>query len=63
MLVLGEKAKDAEEAREILKDIIKSGKGLQKLRELVVAQGGNPAYVDDPSMFPVPAIVEANHIK
>ncbi len=58
MLVLGEKAKDAEEARKILKDIIKSGKGLAKLRELVVAQGGNPAYVDDPSMFPVPAIVE-----
>jgi pyrimidine-nucleoside phosphorylase len=58
MLVLGEKAKDAEEARKILKDIIESGKGLQKLRELVVAQGGNPAYVDDPSMFPMPAIVE-----
>jgi pyrimidine-nucleoside phosphorylase len=58
MLVLGEKAKDADEAREILKDIIKSGKGLAKLRELVVAQGGNPAYVDDASIFPVPAIVE-----
>lgn len=58
MLVLGEKAKNTQQAREILKDIIKSGKGLQKLRELVVAQGGNPAYVDDPSMFPVPAIVE-----
>ena len=58
MLVLGEKAKDAQEAREILKDIIKSGKGLAKLRELVVAQGGNPAYVDDQSMFPLPSIVE-----
>ena len=58
MLVLGEKAKNAEEARKILKEIIKSGKGLAKLRELVVAQGGNPAYVDDTSIFPVPAIVE-----
>ncbi|MGV8982177.1 pyrimidine-nucleoside phosphorylase [Clostridium sp.] len=58
MLVLGKKAKDAEQARKILKDIIKSGKGIQKLRELVVAQGGNPAYVDDPSLFPLPAIVE-----
>ncbi len=58
MLVLGGKAKDAEQARKILVDIIKSGKGLQKLRELVVSQGGNPAYVDDPSIFPVPAIVE-----
>ena len=58
MLVLGEKAKDEHQARKILVDIIKSGKGLQKLRQLVVAQGGNPAYVDDPSMFPMPAIVE-----
>ncbi|MBZ9689600.1 pyrimidine-nucleoside phosphorylase [Clostridium estertheticum] len=58
MLVLGEKAKDEQVAREILVDIIKSGKGLQKLRQLVVAQGGNPAYVDDSSMFPLPSIVE-----
>lgn len=58
MLVLGEKAKNSQEARKILKDIIKSGKGLAKLRELVVAQGGNPAYVDDPTIFPLPAIVE-----
>ncbi|MBU3110595.1 pyrimidine-nucleoside phosphorylase [Clostridium lacusfryxellense] len=58
MLVLGEKAKNVDEAREILKDIIKSGKGLQKLRELVVAQGGNPSFVDDQSMFKVPSIVE-----
>ncbi len=58
MLVLGEKAKDEQVARKILEEIIKSGKGLQKLRELVVAQGGNPAYVDDPSKFPLPAIVE-----
>jgi len=58
MLVLGEKAKDAEQAREMLKDIIKSGKGLAKLRELVVAQGGNPSFVDDPALFPLPNIVE-----
>ncbi|MGH4051792.1 MAG: pyrimidine-nucleoside phosphorylase [Clostridium sp.] len=58
MLVLGEKAKNVEEAREILKDIIKSGKGIQKLKDLVIAQGGDPAYVDDQSMFPVPAMVE-----
>lgn len=58
MLVLGEKAKDEQEARKILVDIIKSGKGLEKLRQLVVAQGGDPAYVDDPSIFPMPSIVE-----
>lgn len=59
MLVLGGKAENVEDAREILVDIIKSGKGVAKLRELVEAQGGNTAYVDDPSLFPTPSIVEA----
>ncbi|WMJ80738.1 pyrimidine-nucleoside phosphorylase [Clostridium sp. MB40-C1] len=58
MLVLGNKAKNAEQAREILKEIIRSGKGLAKLRELVEAQGGNPEFVDNPSLFPTPRIVE-----
>ncbi|QGU95918.1 pyrimidine-nucleoside phosphorylase [Clostridium bovifaecis] len=58
MLVLGEKAKSADEAREILKDVIKSGKGLAKLRELVEAQGGNAASVDNPSLLPGATIIE-----
>nr|WP_272507425.1 pyrimidine-nucleoside phosphorylase [Clostridium aestuarii] len=58
MLVLAGKAKTAEEARTILEDIIKSGKGLAKLRELVEAQGGESAYVDDTSLFPTPSIIE-----
>ncbi|MCY6960308.1 pyrimidine-nucleoside phosphorylase [Clostridium brassicae] len=58
MLVLGKKAKNAEEAREILKEIIRSGEGISKLRELVEAQGGNPEFVDNPSLFTNPSIVE-----
>lgn len=58
MLVLGGKAENAKEARAILKDIIDSGKGLEKLKELVKAQGGDPAFVDDPSLFDSAAIVE-----
>lgn len=58
MVVLGGKAENVEDAREILIDIINSGKGVAKLRELVEAQGGNTAYVDDPSLFPTPNIVE-----
>ncbi len=58
MLVLGEKANNAEEGRKILLDIIQSGKGIEKLKELVEAQGGNSAVVDDTSRFPVPQIVE-----
>ncbi|KYH28235.1 MULTISPECIES: pyrimidine-nucleoside phosphorylase [Clostridium] len=58
MIVLGGKAKDSDEAREILKDIIKSGKGLAKLKELVEAQGGNAAAVDDPSLLPGASIIK-----
>ena len=58
MLVLGGKAKDAEEAKEILNEIIKSGKGLAKLRELVEAQGGNPKLVDNPELLPSAPIIE-----
>ncbi len=58
MLVLGEKAENAKEARKILADIIASGKGLEKLKELVKAQGGDPAYVDDVSLFGKASIIE-----
>lgn len=58
MLVLGKKAKNANEARKILNDVIRSGKGLAKLKELVEAQGGNAASVDDPSLLPGATIIE-----
>lgn len=58
MLVLGGKAQNPEEARKILEDIINSGKGIEKLKELVAAQGGDPAYVDDPSLFESARIIE-----
>lgn len=58
MVVLAKKAKDSEEARKMLKEVIKSGKGLAKLRELVEAQGGDSRFVDDISLFPTPSIVE-----
>lgn len=58
MLVLGEKAKNPEEARKILQNIINSGKGIEKLKELVKAQGGDSYLVDNPSLFENAAIVK-----
>lgn len=58
MLVLAEKAKDDKEARAMLEDIIKSGKGLEKLKELVEAQGGDATYVMNPELFPMPSIIK-----
>jgi pyrimidine-nucleoside phosphorylase len=52
MLVLTGTAKDPAEAREKLAASVSSGAALAKFREMVVAQGGDPGVVDDPSLLP-----------
>lgn len=52
MVVLAEKAKSLEEARAMLIETINSGKALDKLKEFVAAQGGDPSYVDNTDKFP-----------
>ena len=51
MLRIGKIAEDLESARKMLKDSIESGKALEKFRELVEIQGGNPEVVDDTSLL------------
>lgn len=41
-----------EEAKKYLHEVIESGKALEKFKELVVSQGGNPKIIDDYSKFP-----------
>jgi len=42
----------AEEARRRLEATVSSGDALQKLAEIIEAQGGNPAVVEDPALLP-----------
>ncbi len=51
MLKIGKIAASVEEAREMLKDSIKSGRALEKFRELVEIQGGDPEVVSDSSLL------------
>jgi pyrimidine-nucleoside phosphorylase len=51
-LVLGRKAANAEEGESIIRNRIADGSGAAKLREIIEAQGGNPAVVDDLSLLP-----------
>jgi len=51
MLVLGGKAESTSEARERLGEAISSGRGLQKLKDLVAAQGGDAEALDDYGRF------------
>jgi pyrimidine-nucleoside phosphorylase len=58
MLVLGERAKSMEEARNMAETSITDGSALSKFRLLVEAQGGEASYVDDVSRFPRAKFVE-----
>ena len=51
MLVCAKKAKDFEEGKKLLMENIDNGKGLEKLKEFVRAQGGNVDAIDDYSKF------------
>lgn len=48
MVVLGGKAESGEQARRMLRDMLRNGQALAKFRAFVEAQGGDPTVVDHP---------------
>ena len=46
---------DKNTAKAYLKELVESGKALEKLKELIAAQGGNPEIVDNYDLFELPA--------
>lgn len=52
MLLLAKKASSKEEAFEMIQSVIDNGKALEKLREMITIQGGDPAILEDYSLFP-----------
>ena len=52
MIVVGEKAKTLEEAREMLEAVIKDGSALELFGCLIEAQGGDRAIIHDTSLLP-----------
>lgn len=58
MLLCAKKAESIEEARKMLIDNIENGKGLEKLKYFVKAQGGDISPIDDYSKFPQAKYVE-----
>jgi thymidine phosphorylase len=51
-LVLGERAAGLDEARGLYRRVLNSGAGFEKFKEIVRAQGGNPAALEDTSLLP-----------
>jgi pyrimidine-nucleoside phosphorylase/thymidine phosphorylase len=52
MSVLGGAFKEFDEAFNHLKELIKTGEAIEKLKELVKIQGGNPDVIDNPELLP-----------
>lgn len=52
MLVLGGVTHDMSRAEKMLLDVLSSGKALDKMKEFISAQGGDPAPCEDRSLFP-----------
>ena len=57
MLVLAGRAATPEEGSTLLQRALDSGRGLQKFREMIAAQGGDPAVCDDVTLLPQPAVI------
>ena len=57
MLKLAGITETAEEGEERMREAIASGAGLQKLKEMIAAQGGDPAVCDDVKLLPQAAVI------
>ena len=57
MLKLAGITETAEEGEARMREAIASGAGLQKLKEMIAAQGGNPAVCDDVKLLPQAAVI------
>lgn len=52
MCVLGGAFSNMDEAYKGLKELISSGRAIEKLKELIKIQGGNPNIIDNPDLLP-----------
>ena len=59
MLVLGDAAQTAEEAREMALKALQDGSAWEHFLELVEAQGGDVSYVEDTAKFPQAAVIKS----
>ena len=51
MLKLAGKGNDLKQNREMIQEVIDSGEAFEKLRELVIRQGGDVSFIDNPEKF------------
>lgn len=52
LLEMAGKVASVDAGKERLREVLRSGAGIEKLREFVVYQGGDPAFIDKPEALP-----------
>ena len=52
LLVMTGKAASADEAAQIVAHAVRAGSGVEKLAQVIAAQGGDPRYVEQPRLLP-----------
>jgi pyrimidine-nucleoside phosphorylase len=58
MLALGNVVESTEDARTLIESTLAGGRAWSRFRDLVIAQGGDVAFIDDPALLPSANIVE-----
>jgi len=58
MLLLANRAPDAQQAHEMLLHELDSGRAWHKFRDWIAGQGGDEAYINDPSLLPQAMFIE-----
>lgn len=58
MLVLGEKAVDEKTARQLVEAVLSDGRAWEKFRQLIAAQGGDLAFIDQPEKLGKASLIE-----
>ncbi len=61
LVMLGKKAKNLIQARQMVEDVLKNGTAWEKFRQMVIAQGGDVAFIDQPDLFPNADFVETTN--
>ena len=58
MFLLGEYAKNMDDARKMAEKAIEDGSAFEKFRELIIVQGGDVSFVDEPAKLPKAKLIE-----
>lgn len=62
LVMLGKKAKNLIHARQMVEDVLKNGKAWEKFRQMVIAQGGDVSFIDQPDLLPKASYIETVNV-